>query len=590
MYQALYRKYRPTTFDDVVGQEVIVKTIINALKNNKVAHAYIFSGPRGTGKTSTAKMLAKALKCESESKIICNKCVACTQINNKQSTDIIEIDAASNNGVDEIRELKNKVNNVPSMGKYKIYIIDEVHMLTTGAFNALLKTLEEPPAHVVFVLATTEVHKVPETVLSRCQKFEFKKINNEEMFKRIKYISEQEEINIDDNVINEIINLSDGGLRNCISLLDQVNSYSDGKITLDDVHEINGSLNYREILNFIDDIVLGNVKNILEKLERFGSSGKSIVKIAEEILYYLRNILLSKIDTELVDNKQLYLKYENIDFNIVMSLIDEINLSIQKLKDSSDPKLAFEIVLIKLCGNKFKINSNTVVQDKISNNTEDNIIVQSKDLIDENAKMEHEETQEQIINKDIDSQTQESEVFVEENATEDEISNETNEKNLSKDELIKEIQKIRVNNTLSKFDKRKLLEYRNKMTEINNYKNNDEYQTIVDLILDRTLKAVSDEYMIFESSDTYSVNCFIREIEKIEKLINLVFGTKFKVVTISADEWEIIKNEFNNKSKQYVYTNENENYILKLNEIINKEKNDEEDELTKMFGSCVVQS
>ena len=590
MYQALYRKYRPTTFDDVVGQEVIVKTIINALKNNKVAHAYIFSGPRGTGKTSTAKMLAKALKCESESKIICNKCVACTQINNKQSTDIIEIDAASNNGVDEIRELKNKVNNVPSMGKYKIYIIDEVHMLTTGAFNALLKTLEEPPAHVVFVLATTEVHKVPETVLSRCQKFEFKKINNEEMFKRIKYISEQEEINIDDNVINEIINLSDGGLRNCISLLDQVNSYSDGKITLDDVHEINGSLNYREILNFIDDIVLGNVKNILEKLERFGSSGKSIVKIAEEILYYLRNILLSKIDTELVDNKQLYLKYENIDFNIVMSLIDEINLSIQKLKDSSDPKLAFEIVLIKLCGNKFKINSNTVVQDKISNNTEDNIIVQSKDLIDENAKMEHEETQEQIINKDIDSQTQESEVFVEENATEDEISNETNEKNLSKDELIKEIQKIRVNNTLSKFDKRKLLEYRNKMTEINNYKNNDEYQTIVDLILDRTLKAVSDEYMIFESSDTYSVNCFIREIEKIEKLINLVFGTKFKVVTISADEWEIIKNEFNNKSKQYVYTNENENYILKLNEIINKEKDDEEDELTKMFGSCVVQS
>ena len=280
MYQALYRKYRPRTFDDVVGQEVIVKTILNALKNNKVAHAYIFSGPRGTGKTSTAKIFAKALKCESESEIICNKCVSCTQINSKQSTDIIEIDAASNNGVDEIRELKNKVNNVPSIGKYKIYIIDEVHMLSKGAFNALLKTLEEPPAHAVFILATTEVHKVPETVLSRCQKFEFKKIGNQEMFKRIKFVCEQEHINADDNVITEIVNLSDGGLRNSISLLDQVNSYSDGKITLNDVHEINGSLNYREILEFIDDILMGNVRNILKKLELFSESGKSIVKIS----------------------------------------------------------------------------------------------------------------------------------------------------------------------------------------------------------------------------------------------------------------------------------------------------------------------
>ena len=607
MYQALYRKYRPTTFDDVVGQEVIVKTILNALKNNKVAHAYIFSGPRGTGKTSTAKIFAKALKCESESEIICNKCVSCTQINSKQSTDIIEIDAASNNGVDEIRELKNKVNNVPSIGKYKIYIIDEVHMLSKGAFNALLKTLEEPPAHAVFILATTEVHKVPETVLSRCQKFEFKKIGNQEMFKRIKFVCEQEHINADDNVITEIVNLSDGGLRNSISLLDQVNSYSDGKITLNDVHEINGSLNYREILDFIDDILMGNVRNILKKLELFSESGKSIVKISEEILLYFRNILLSKIDVNLVYNCQLYDKYNNVDFDLIMLFIEEINLSIQKLKESSDPKLAFELVLIKLCGKKIgsqMINSNDNIERKEvlemskvdknnmaegTNQIEETVITEKCDVV-EVAKFN-----EKLSGNNI----QEKEGNVENNIANEDISEKviTNEheaqepeEELSKDELIRKIQKIRVENTLSKFDKRKLIEFRNKMCEINNYKNNDEYQTIVDLILDRTLKAVSDEYMIFESSDTYSVNCFIREIEKIEKLLNLVFGTNFKVVTISSEEWEVIKTEFNNKTKEYSYTNENNKYILKLNEIIKQEKNDEEDELKKMFGSCVVES
>ena len=607
MYQALYRKYRPTTFDDVVGQEVIVKTILNALKNNKVAHAYIFSGPRGTGKTSTAKIFAKALKCESESEIICNKCVSCTQINSKQSTDIIEIDAASNNGVDEIRELKNKVNNVPSIGKYKIYIIDEVHMLSKGAFNALLKTLEEPPAHAVFILATTEVHKVPETVLSRCQKFEFKKIGNQEMFKRIKFVCEQEHINADDNVITEIVNLSDGGLRNSISLLDQVNSYSDGKITLNDVHEINGSLNYREILDFIDDILMGNVRNILKKIELFSESGKSIVKISEEILLYFRNILLSKIDVNLVYNCQLYDKYNNVDFDLIMLFIEEINLSIQKLKESSDPKLAFELVLIKLCGKKIgsqMINSNDNIERKEvlemskvdknnmaegTNQIEETVITEKCDVV-EVVKFNEKLSGNNIQEKEGNVQNNIANEDISEKVITNEHEAQEPEEELSKDELIRKIQKIRVENTLSKFDKRKLIEFRNKMCEINNYKNNDEYQTIVDLILDRTLKAVSDEYMIFESSDTYSVNCFIREIEKIEKLLNLVFGTNFKVVTISSEEWEVIKTEFNNKTKEYSYTNENNKYILKLNEIIKQEKNDEEDELKKMFGSCVVES
>ena len=248
MYQTLYRKYRPSNFNEVIGQDIIIKTIKNEIKNNKLSHAYIFSGPRGTGKTSTAKIIAKTINCENPIDLMpCNKCVNCTLINNKQSIDIIEIDAASNNGVDEIRELRNNVNLVPSSGKYKIYIIDEVHMLSIGAFNALLKTLEEPPSHVIFILATTEIHKIPNTILSRCQKFDFNKISVNKIKERLEYIIKEEKINIEEEAIIEIARLADGGMRDALSILDQVISYSDDKITVSSIHEINGTIPQYEL-------------------------------------------------------------------------------------------------------------------------------------------------------------------------------------------------------------------------------------------------------------------------------------------------------------------------------------------------------
>jgi len=292
MYQALYRKYRPQTLEEVGGQDTIVKIIKNSIENNKINHAYLFAGPRGTGKTSIAKIFAKMVNCENlQNGLPCGKCTNCTQINN---SDTIEIDAASNNGVNEIRELRNNVNLVPSYGKYKIYIIDEVHMLTTEAFNALLKTLEEPPAHIIFILATTDPHKIPETILSRCQRLDFKKISEKSIVNRLKKIVEEEKIEIEEDALKEIARLSDGGMRDSIGMLDQAVAYSDQKITTNDIHDINGTLTAENLKNLISVIITREIKEIFEILEKYNDNGKNFVKLTEEIITFMRNTLLYK--------------------------------------------------------------------------------------------------------------------------------------------------------------------------------------------------------------------------------------------------------------------------------------------------------
>ena len=286
MYQALYRKYRPKNFEEVIGQNIVVQTLTNSIINNKISHAYLLSGPRGCGKTTIAKIFANLVNCEnSDGKKVCNKCVYCTQKDN-ENMDIIELDAASNNGVDEIREINNKVNLVPSYGKYKIYIIDEVHMLTIGAFNALLKTLEEPPAHVIFILATTDPQKVPITILSRCQRFDLKKISQDKISERLNFICEKENIRHEDNVLNEIASLGDGCLRDSISILDQIISYTNDTITLKDVYEVNGILSQKHISVLMDNVIMNDINETLNLIGKYYNDGKNIIKITEEIINF----------------------------------------------------------------------------------------------------------------------------------------------------------------------------------------------------------------------------------------------------------------------------------------------------------------
>ena len=369
-YVALYRAYRPQKFSEVVGQEHIIKTLQNAIKIGKVAHAYLFCGPRGTGKTTFAKILAKAMNCE-QGPIIepCCECEMCKGIAKGVVSDVVELDAASNNGADDMRAICDTVNFMPAMGKYKVYIIDEVHMLSNAAFNVLLKTLEEPPKHVIFILATTEPYKLPATILSRCQRFDFQSISIENIIKRLNVVKEEENINIDDEALYQIAISAEGGMRDALSLLDQAVSYSvNDSITLDDVLSISGNTSYVKIIELLDACIDETETKAIAILDKILNEGKEVPRLINDIILFLRDVLLY-LNNTIIEKKMMY---ENKDFqklckrlskSIVYNWLDILNETLNNTKFSVQKRAFLELAILKM--NDTKLNEEATITDRI---------------------------------------------------------------------------------------------------------------------------------------------------------------------------------------------------------------------------------
>ena len=371
MHKALYRVYRPKTFGDVVGQEHIVKTLKNQIKNNNIGHAYLFSGTRGTGKTSTAKIFARAVNCLNPiNEEPCNECEICIDTLNDNIMDIVEIDAASNNSVDDIRELRESVKYTPSKAKYKVYIIDEVHMLSQGAFNALLKTLEEPPSYVIFILATTEPHKIPATILSRCQRFDFKRVSSKDIASRMSYICKKENIEAEEKALSLIARNSQGALRDALSILDQCMSFGNEKIEYNDVIELLGTVNIDELFELSQSIIDENTKKSLEILNEFIIWGKDIRNLINDLIDHFRNLMVCKVSKDLDEIislpeesiERLKEQSQNVNINDLIRILNILSETQDSMKSSSNTRILAEATIMKIAQPMFDESKEALIK------------------------------------------------------------------------------------------------------------------------------------------------------------------------------------------------------------------------------------
>ena len=499
-YKVFYRKYRPTSFNELIGQDSIKEILVNSIKTNKIAHAYIFTGPRGTGKTSTAKIFAKTLNCiNNSSGVSCNDCEMCKSYN--ESVDIIEIDAASNNGVEEIRSLRDNVKVAPYNSKYKVYIIDEVHMLSNSAWNAFLKTLEEPPSHVIFILATTELNKIPETVKSRCQIFSFNKIKENVMEEYLNDICIKESINIDSDAIREIVKLSNGCLRDALSYLDKISKYNN-KIDIKFLESSFGIINKNTLEDLYKNIINKDIKKISSNLDYISDTGITPLNFINSFVDYLLEKIISK---------------NNMDYNemtFIKMIVNSLNNIISSFNSVLNPFILIKIELITL--NYFP-----------GNNLEDNNIEISK------------------------QETKETDSIIEE---QNKINNEANN--------FETLKSIRINNSFVDASKDLKEDFLDKWKKLVSKLKIKDDNNILGFIENSKVEVVSKTNVIYSCKTNNEAIIFNNNLDLIESLINDDGNSQYRVICLSNEEWNNEKKKFiNNKEKKYEYIKEEKNII-----------------------------
>ena len=542
MYHALYRKYRPVDFNSVVGQDSIIKTLKNSIKNHNFSHAYMFFGPRGTGKTTVSKIFARNINClNSNDGIACEECSACKVSFSKDCVDIIEIDAASNNGVDEIRDLKNKISLVPSELKYKVYIIDEVHMLSIGAFNALLKTLEEPPEHAIFILATTDPQKVPETIISRCQCFSFKRISDKAIVDRLKYVCSSEDIDVEEDVLENIALLSDGGLRDALGSLDKLVSYTENKITIDDFNEVNGVISSNDMDVFLSDILSGNIPNVLTSIAKFNDSGKNLIQIMSQLINFSRDIVVNYY----ISNKEY-----NFSIDVVQNFVNILNEKMFDIKKSGNTKIYIEMLLLKFINDYVNLETKIVEKNNYVKEINKNVSVTNNNEVTVNEeKINNDnvvENNKDCNNDAVEEKNSMKDSNIEISYNKEEITEENFDNKNPKIINIDAIMKIRVNNTLALANKNLLRLEMNNFEVLRDYSFDQEIGYIICGILDGKLRAVSSDAIIisYEYDSNVKQNLYI--IDKIEDVYNKITNSNKKIAIISDDYWEKVKQEYIN--------------------------------------------
>lgn len=578
-YKSLYRKYRPMRFEDVCGQQFIVKTLSNAIKNNKIGHAYLFCGTRGTGKTTIAKIFAKLVNCLNPlDNVPCGECEICLNENTDEIPDIIEIDAASNNGVDEIRELKNKIKLMPVMCKYKVYIIDEVHMLSTGAFNALLKTLEEPPEHVIFILATTEPQKLPITIISRCQRFDFKKINVLDISKRLKYISQKEGIDIDDEAIEEIAKLSEGAMRDAIGLLDQISSFTDSKITVEDIYTIRGSVSNRVLIELIEKYIDNDASSILSIVDDIYLSGKDFYRLSEDILVFYRNMLISKVAPSYFEDKALQLKDDimrlssKIEVKRIERMIKKLEELLRNIKSSDYPRILFETTILS------DLDLDESFENEKTTTEKDKTFVLGINEVDSKSK-----------NKEIKLDKNINEIIKEEFKEKDIEKVTTKNKSNNSFAITDALKEAMINNTIAEASASLKKEATVKFEELDKYLIDKDFKAAATILKDSIVTAVSNDHMLLTYKYESMVEDNDNEYASISNLIKQMFGSEYKVVAITDKRWKELRPYFLNLKKENGTIPLIEEKYEKINKSEYMIENENYEEVLNIFDSDLIE-